>query len=342
MSQLNEGIEDIYAEDGRLLFLGMRSFTEKVLASRGCFVCGSTNSLTRPVNDEHIIPSWLIRHAGIASEGLVLANEQEVKYGQYKLAMCAKCNSDLAAAYEDRISPHIKEGYEAFKAFFEAGGYTLTYQWLCLLLIKLLLKDNQLRWEMDQRLGRTDAIGDRSEWHRHHHLLCVARSGHHQALIHPVSLGSIFLLKAKDVMPFDLGTVPHVNAIRLQVGDLILVGLLDDAQFVLSQFSDLERPFPHEVDRLQLIEFFARTFTLSEFLRPRPQLYTDLSSGRPVVRANRPRGEIEFLPVDQHAKLVGERTHQMLSRSGLLNLIPESNRAHIERGEWTFFPGVLG
>ena len=337
-----EEIEDIYADDGRLLFLGMRSFTEKVLASRGCFVCGSTNSLSRPVNNEHVIPDWLIRHAGLSNEVLVLANGHEVKYGRYKLAICVKCNSDLAASYEDKISPKIKEGYESFKAFFESGGYTLTYQWLCLLLIKLLLRDNQLRWEMDQRLGRTDTIGDRYEWHRHHHLLCVARSGPNQAILHPVSLGSIFLLKAKDVKPFDIETVPHVNAIWLQVGDLLLVGLLDDAQFVLSQFSDLERPFPREVNRFQLTEFFARTFTLSEFLRPRPQLYTDLSSGRPIIRANLPHGEVEFLPVDQHNKLVGERMHQMLSRRGLMDLIPESNRARIARGEWTFFPEALG
>jgi len=341
MDSFYEGIEDIYARDGRLFFLGMRSFSETVLQRRGCFVCGKTDDAGQPVNDEHVIPNWLLRHADIAGKRLTLANGTHVLYGQHKLAICAKCNAGLAAAYEDKISVHLKKGYAGFREFFENGGYPLTYQWLCLLLIKLLLKDNQLRWNLDQRSGRDHMIGDMYEWHRHHHLLCVARSGPERVKVDWPSLGSVFLLKAKDVMPFDLGTVPSVNAIRIQVDDLVLIGMLDDAQFVLSQFSDLERPFPFEMDRFQLTEFFVRTFTLSEHLNPRPRLYTDLGTGSPIIRVSRPR-EVSFLSLEEHAKLVGKRMHESLARSGLLELLPAAAHIHIAKGEWTFFPDALG
>jgi len=338
---LNEGIDDIYASDGRLLFLGMKSFSEKVLQCRGCFVCGSTEDANRSVNDEHIIPSWLIRYAQIADNRLTLANGAKVLYGQHKLAICANCNTGLAVSYEDKISVYLKKGYVAFKEFFENGGYLLTYQWLCLLLIKLLLKDNQLLWDRDRRSGQTNVIGDMYKWHRHHHLLCVARSGPEQVKIDWPSLGSVFVLKASQVRPFDLCTVTNVNAIRIQIGDIVLIGMLDDAQFVLSQLSDLKRPFPNEMDRFQLTEFFVRTLTLSEYLSPRPKLYTEMNSESPIIRVLRPR-EVTFLSVDKHAKLVGERLYESLARNGLLELIPTTAHMHIARGEWTFFPDTLG
>ena len=341
MEGLNEGIEDIYAPDGRLLFLGMRTFSERVLQRKGCFVCGGTESVSQPVNYEHVIPNWLIRHTDISDERLILANGAQVLYGQHKLVICAKCNSSLALAYEDKISIHLKKGYADFREFFENGGYLLTYQWLCLLLIKLLLKDNQLRWDLDRRSGRVHTIGDMYEWHRHHHLLCVARSGPEHVIFDRLSLGSVFVLKAKEVVPFDLSTAPLVNGIRIQVGDVVLIGMLDDAQFVSSQFCDLERPFPVEMDRIQLTEFFVRTVTLSEHLNPRPKLYTDLNSGSPIIRVVRPR-EVTFLNLDEHAKLVGERMHESLSRSGLLESVPDSIRLFISKGEWTFFPEALG
>ena len=117
--------------------------------------------------------------------------------------------------------------------------------------------------------------------------------------------------------------------------------MLDDSQFVLSQLSDLKRPFPNEMDRFQLTEFFVRTLTLSEYLSPRPKLYTEMNSESPIIRVLRPR-EVTFLSVDKHAKLVGERLYESLASNGLLELIPTTAHMHIARGEWTFFPDTLG
>lgn len=333
---------DVYAEDGSLLFLGFDNFLSRVVKAGGCFLCGSTHlEGDCRVNKEHIIPLWLIRHAGISSQSVTLANGGTCMYGSYKMPICTSCNSELGKTYEDVISPELKSGYERFRLFFGTSpGYALTYRWLCLVLLKLLLGDNKFARERDERLGLVANIGSSHRWDRHHHLLCVARSGVVGGLIDPVALGSVFLIKAKDRLPFDLATFPIANSIKIQVGDVVLIGFLDDAQFVAAQLADLSRPFPSEMDSMQIVEFMIRMSTLAESLNPRPNLYTEFTTGVPIIRANRP-SEV-FLPSqEKHAKMVADRLYAHLLRSGLLASLPEPFQKGFAEGRATFFPEVL-
>ena len=262
-------------------------------------------------------------------------------YGEYKMPICAACNSDLGRTYEDVISPELKSGYDRFRTFFSSShGYALTYRWLCLVLLKLLLGDNKFTKERDKRAGLVATIGSSHRWDRHHHLLCVARSGIVGGLIDPVALGSVFLIKAKNPLPFDLATFTVANAIKIQVGDVVLIGFLDDAQFVAAQLADLRRPFPTEMDSLQIVEFMIRMSTLAEGLEPRPHLYTEFATGVPVIRANRP-AEVVLPTQEEHAKMVADRLYTYLLRSGLLASLPEPFQKGFAEGRATFFPEVL-
>jgi hypothetical protein len=334
---------DVYGHDGRLLFLGFDSFYTKVVKKSGCFVCGSTpGNETSQVNEEHIVPLWLIRHADIASQSVTLMNGAAFMYGKYKMPICSGCNSQLGVAYEDKISQALKSGYDVFSDFFHtSSGYRLTYQWLSLVLLKLLLGDNRFARERDRSLGLLSRIGDGHMWDRHHHLLCVVRAGIVGGVIDPMALGSVFLIKAKDPMPFDLATFPVANAIKVQVGDIVLIGFLDDARFVSAQLTDLRRPFPVEMNSPQIAEFLIRMTTLAEHLKPRPQLFTEFTHDSTIIRVRRPR-DVVFLSREEHAKLVGDRLYAYLLRTGLLALLPQVSHGALAEGKATFFPDVLG
>jgi hypothetical protein len=258
------------------------------------------------------------------------------------MPICSGCNSQLGVAYEDKISQALKSGYDVFSDFFHtSSGYRLTYQWLSLVLLKLLLADNRFARERDRSLGLLTRIGDGHMWDRHHHLLCVVRAGIVGGVIDPMALGSVFLIKAKDPMPFDLATFPVANAIKVQVGDIVLIGFLDDARFVSAQLADLKRPFPVEMNSPQIAEFFIRMTTLAEHLKPRPQLFTEFTHDSTIIRVRRPR-DVVFLSREEHAKLVGDRLYAYLLRTGLLALLPQVSHGALAEGKATFFPDVLG
>lgn len=339
MPDNHRGIHDIYGPDGRLLFLGMETFVLKVVKRGGCFVCGKCDSPAKTFNQEHIIPRWLMGHAGIANQRITLMNGESLIYGEYKIPICASCNSDLGGAYEDRISPKLKQGFEVFKEFFRTEeGRVLTYQWLCLLLIKCMLKDCRLARVVDRRVGLVESIGDAYLWHRHHHLLCVARSAVTGVRVSRESIGSIFLHRADSALSFDFGTLPKCNAIKVQIGDIVLMAVLDDAGIAAAWFRHLDLKFPEKMDKLQVCEFMLMAALAFMKVDPKPVFGTNWHGEFPEIGVKLPE-EYTFPCLGEVKESLGPSLYAQMLREGLLADYPESVHRHISKGEWTFFPG---
>jgi len=344
MTDNNRGIHDVFGTDGRLLFLGMETFVSRVVREGACFVCGQCSASGEVFNQEHIIPRWLMVHAGISSQRITLMNGESRTYGEYKIPVCANCNTELGAAYEERISAKLKLGYRVFREFFETEeGRCLTYRWLCLLLIKCMLKDCRFMQVPDRRVGLVSSIGDAYAWHRHHHLLCVARSAMSGAHIAPSSIGSLFVVKADGALPsaFDFGTVPAANAVRIQVGDIVIVGVLDDAGFAEAWFNDLGLIFPNLMTRQQVAELSLMAALASMKLTPRPVFGTKWFGESHSIEAEIPA---KFMAPSYRKvrEAVGPALYRFLLCEGLLVDLPISTHEHLAKGEMTFFPEVLG
>lgn len=68
----------------------------------------------------------------------------------------------------------------------------LLFKWLSLIYFKTHLKDLSLRENLDFR-EENKKIGDRYWWEDFHHIHCIVRSHHTNALIEPDVYGSVYI-----------------------------------------------------------------------------------------------------------------------------------------------------
>ena len=90
-------------QDGKILFLSLEDFKSKIVGGNVCFICGCEAG-SKPFNDEHVIPNWILRRYELHSKRIDLSNSSSLRYGQFTVPCCVDCNAELAKVYETPLS----------------------------------------------------------------------------------------------------------------------------------------------------------------------------------------------------------------------------------------------
>ncbi len=275
--------------DGTVAYFSAERFIAEICKSGHCFACGRAPGVT-PFNDEHVIPRWLLRRHGLFEQHILLPNLAPISYRNYTVPCCTSCNSLLGATVEEPVSALLQSGYDAVRAHLLTNGPWLLFAWLAFIFLKTHLKDGQLRWHLDRRLGETK-IADFHEWDGLHHLHCLART-----LLQPTAmtagvLGSFLCTQPRtdEGADFDYGDLLGPKTALLRTGDVALLCVFDDSGasrlFADPLFSRIDQP----PSMLQLREMAAHFAFLNVCLRDRPSFHTSfLNSGEHLIHATLP------------------------------------------------------
>jgi len=272
---------------GEVRHFGRQAFVSLARDTNRCFVCGASNSY-RTFNYEHVIPDWLLRRFSLHSRRITLPNGYQTMYGGYTLRCCASCNRVLGERVEDPIS-RVFEGDTHSTIRNLKRAPTLLYQWLCLLFIKIHLKDREIRVDPDAR-NELGQIGEIYDWDGLHHIHSVARAAHSGATIDHVVLGTTFLTEMRpDGEPFDFGSLSEYSTILVRIGPLGIASVLNDCGHVGPMVSGYLAGISGSLSSIQLREVAARLAYGNKLLRNRPQFWTEADGdSRLSIRARPP------------------------------------------------------
>jgi hypothetical protein len=222
-------------DDGTVIIFSIERFIRDIVEGDRCFLCGKGRDEV-PFNDEHIIPDWVLRRAGLYERLITLPNGTFFRYREYKVPCCVPCNSLMGQVFETPISRLFEQRYDAVSAHMRTReGIAQLFIWVAFIFLKTHLKDLSLRMHRDRRMP-DGQIADVYDWENLHHVHCVARSYLAQVAIDPEVIGSVLLLPAKpgpDGGQFDYADNYHARTLFLRVGEVALFAVLNDARAVL-------------------------------------------------------------------------------------------------------------
>jgi hypothetical protein len=329
--------ESIIGKDGKILFFSLERFKRDIVEGDCCFICGCSPE-GNFFNDEHVIPDWLLREFELQNDQITLPNTFGFKYSKYKVPCCASCNTLLGKQFETPISNLLKRGYGAVCDHLKQNGPWLFYFWLSLIFFKTHLKDRSLRLALDKRKG-TDKIADIYDWSTMHHIHCVVRSVYTKIPIDSVVMGSFFLLPAKManyIRPFDYGDFFFTKTIFLRCNEMVFFCAIDDAcaTYTLMKDKALAR-ITGPLSPIQIRETMARMSYANSLFFPRPQFFTILKDGFPIITANIP----EFVETEKEdAARLGAMMYHLCAEDVKKWKIENKDYIleNLKLGKWTF------
>jgi hypothetical protein len=304
---------------GKVLFFSKERFVTEICLGRCCFICGAEPG-SKPFNDEHVIPVWVLRKFGLFDRPIGLPNGTTVKYGQYKVPCCAECNALMGREIEERISRVVNAGPEAVQKHIADGNGLEFFVWLGLIFLKTHLKDRDFRIDRDLR-EPDDKIGDLYDWQALHHMHCLVRCFVNGAHLEKEVFGSLAAFAAKRegwLDDFDYGDVFPAQTLLLRLGDVVLVTTFNDAcgaiNGAMPRLERIEGPLSEIQAREVMVDFAFMNLSLKE----RPKFYTDCDTCNETLteKALMPEqfelGELDFALRGKLLRLAfGEKLNQM-------------------------------
>lgn len=333
--QFEDGsIEDL---QGEVLHFSPDRFHRDIVKGNCCFLCGAPPG-SRPFNDEHIIPDWVLREYGLHNARITLSNGASIPYSQYVVPCCKECNEFHGRSVEEPISKLIRGPREKLIKHITTKTPWDLFAWLNLIFLKAHLKDRLLYFSLDRRTG-SDRIGDFHDWQAIHHLHCVARAWRTGATVDHKILGTVFVgvAKAGGRHPtFDFATLSAQQCCYIQLGDLVVFCVLNDACGVYSMVKDQLFPMiGGALSGIQQGEVLARIAHANAAIKSRPVFHTSFEKGVPELGVDLP-AILEANPGDplELGKLMAKCcVPRLASYSG-------TDKAHIieniNTGTWTF------
>jgi hypothetical protein len=284
------------ADTGKVLFFSVERFVKDICEGNCCFICGAAPG-SKPFNDEHILPKWILRKFNLFDRRITLPNNQGFTYRSYVIPCCQECNTAMGRVLEEPMQALVAAGSEAFKAHLLEKGPWLPFIWMNLIFLKVHLKDNQLRYHLDSRRG-AEKIGDLYEWETLHHIHCMARVFYDGVSLDPSALGSFCLFHAKDipgVEKFDFADLYEPRAMLLRIDDVVLFSVFNDMGMSLRCFEPIAMKLG-ALTPIQIREVLAHLACWNLRLVERPTFHTDLNGkGELFVEGRPPAGEPKFL-----------------------------------------------
>jgi hypothetical protein len=260
---------------GDVTFFSLNRFIKDITKGNCCFLCGASPD-SKPFNEEHVVPKWILSDFNLFEEQVVLPNGKSTKYKSYTIRCCKECNSLLGDTYENPISRIVRGGYNSVIGHIQSGSMPLIYCWLALIFIKKHLKDLELPVEKDTRNGNTNYI----------HTL--ARAAFTKPKIGRSVFGSFLVLKA------DTKTYDHIQerydyvgsslgrTLMLRLNDVCFFASFHDCGAALSNMLRCEIVKPHlgPLSPVQSRELHAHFTYNNLILTPRPTYYSGFVKSR--------------------------------------------------------------
>src|SRR3990167_1632302 len=116
-------------EDGYIIAYGFERFVKDICDGNNCFICGAKPS-EKEFNDEHVIPKWLLRHAGLFKQFIILPNAVKLRYDKYVLPCCSECNSFYGENLEEKVRPILTSSYSTLKNNVSNSDGEILFVWL--------------------------------------------------------------------------------------------------------------------------------------------------------------------------------------------------------------------
>lgn len=225
--------------DGRILHQRTECWLSRVRNHDICFSCGA---LRQDVvfNDEHVVPDWVLRRYDLHRQFITLPNGTQMRYGQYKVPCCVRCNSLYGQIVEMPMSRLVAGGHDALLEHIQNHGPGLLIAWLSLLVFKLHYRDVTLRYNRDRRVDE-GMIGDLHEWDKLHLVHTFATMPHTGTEVSPDAIGTLGIMRAvagPGLPSFDLMDVSHMRSIMIQLDDVLIFHNVNDAGALQAWFTD--------------------------------------------------------------------------------------------------------
>lgn len=299
----------------KVIAFSRERFIADICLGECCFICGAAPG-TRPFNNEHIVPRWMLREYDLFSRTLSLPNGTTVRYDQYNIPCCQQCNDDLSRQFEIPISAAVKKGFNGVADYLQHHGLNL-FAWMGLIFLKTHLKDAKLRADRDRRLG-AGSISAKYEyqWESIQHLHSIVRSFHTGAHVRPEALGSVLLLPAKRVATpdrFDFGDLYLSQSMLLCLDDTLLIAVFNDsaaaANALLPTLERIRGPLSEAQARELMVECAMANLHLKQ--RPEFHMNFELRSESAWIEGVRPP-KLEFTKFDLAIR--GKMLHSFMAR----------------------------
>jgi hypothetical protein len=298
----------ILDSDDKVIFYSYDEFMKEIVESDNCFICGKSSKET-DFNDEHIIPNWVLREFNLHSQFITLPNGAKIKYGEYTIPCCVKCNSNLSENFEVPISKLLKKNYDEIISDIQKSPKLigLLFKWLNLIFLKTHLKDNTYRYELNRSI-ESGSIGDEHYWSDMHHIHCIARSFYTEAVIEKECLGSIGIFKVKsenDLDNFDYADSPAGKGIFFQFGEIGIISVLNDACAVSCIMHDTFHKIGSPLIPEQCKEILAHFNYLNLSLANPPNFSSNIGLDMKYHITVKKDPEINLIPVEERFVSIG-------------------------------------
>lgn len=261
--------------DGRTLLFSCEDFVSDICRGNHCFVCGAASG-TKPFNDEHIVPRWVLRRYGLFEKSITLPNGELRRYGGYRVPCCTDCNDLLGRELETPVSTLLDGPFSEVKQRLDAPSTETIFVWLCLLFLKTHLKDNLVPVQRDRRMDE-GLIGDLYEWSDLHHLHSVARSPYTGARLSPNVFGSLCIFEVYDEVgadDFDYIDLSFEQTVAVRLGNIGLIAVFNDSGASMQAWSHLLAKITGPLDGFQFREVAAKLAVANRDLNNRPEYGT--------------------------------------------------------------------
>lgn len=321
-------------KNGEILQFNVTDFINKIVKSSNCFVCGASSD-EKTFNDEHIIPNWILKKIKLHNRSVKLPNSSIHKYFNYTIPCCESCNTRLGEIYEKPMSKLFESDYNHFMKLIMSAPLDyrwLIYSWMCLVFIKVHLKDLKLRWDLDRR-NLSKSIGEDYDWVDLHHIHCVMRIPFSKPILDKHMIGSIFFAPVINDQPsenFDYLDNVQGKTIHVRINDIAIIAALDDSTAVLDFFGDRLRKINGKLSLCQVREIFSRFSHINMNLHPngRPYYHSRLNENFELEMFCELPNQFKLLDKDQRRSSFGKIFRYYID--GIIDENDENRDAYLE------------
>lgn len=278
---IHQKTKSIYnALDDKILYFSYKDFLDKIVKGNYCFICGAEHG-SKPFNNEHVIPKWILKRYGTEKSFMVLPNNTEIKHNKYLIPCCKDCNSELGEKLEKPLSSLLQKSYEDVCDELEKDNnlYLKIYHWAALIFFKTHLKDTLLLKEQDKRKS-SGTIADDFCWHCLFPVHNFIRHHYTGAKVSNNVYGTVLVFESlveQENETFDYIDNLNSQIMMIQVGKIVIFVVLNDCRACIGFYQTFLSKITGSLTTIQIRELFARLRYINENLKHRPRLYTKFS-----------------------------------------------------------------